>query len=236
MAASDRAAAVRASACACDSRAASASRAGPGRLVTGLPGRLALALGVRPGQPDQVVRAGLGRRGLAGRARVLGCGGSGRRLVPGAGDLLSGPVGTEQGIRERGGGLLGPVPRGGDRCLRRWPAAAAASPGRALRFLGRPGPADQVRQVALEPGGPLGEHPLGLRSVLGELLGRVVGRGPEASRLVTLPLGGELGAARVGRVLLGLRHLPPRPGRDRRDLQVKRRRVGESGEFLADRW
>jgi len=32
----------------------------------------------------------------------------------------------------------------------------------------------------------------------------------------------------------GLRQLPPRPRRDRGDLQVKRRGVGEGGEFLAD--
>jgi hypothetical protein len=86
----------------------------------------------------------------------------------------------------------------------------------------------------LEPGGPLGEQPLGFRRVLGELLGRVVGGRPEADRLVAVPLGVQLRPARVGGVLLGLRQLPPRPRRDRRDLQVKRRGVGEGGELRTD--
>ena len=82
-------------------------------------------------------------------------------------------------------------------------ARSASSAARALP--------DQVREVALEPGGPLGEDPLGFRRVLGQLLGRVVGRRAQANGLVTLALGGQLGAPRVGGVLLGLRQLPPGP-------------------------
>src|SRR5262249_44831960 len=72
------------------------------------------------------------------------------------------------------------------------------------------------------------------RRVLTELLGRVIGGGPEANRLVAFAFGGELGAARVGGVLLGLRELPSGPRGDRRALQVKRRRVGEGGRLRAD--